>query len=70
MEVKVSRDTKVVIGLSETEATKLKGLLIAAVSFEDEGWARELYVALDDNEVSEVAYVLDSDSGTFVRDGA
>lgn len=56
MEVKVQKDTKVTISMTETEAGKLKTALFNEVDFEKEGWAAELYDALDAHDIFEQPY--------------
>jgi len=56
MDVKVQRDTKVTISLSEEEAGKLMSVLWDIVDFEPETWAEELHDSLRENEVLKVPY--------------
>lgn len=70
--VKVTRGEPVkppfVIELDEETALKLAGLLVYAVYFEEEEWARELHNAIDDaTDQIFPAYTYDSESGFFKR---
>jgi hypothetical protein len=55
-EVKVQRDTKVTIQLSETEAGKLRSILTDAVNWEEEPWAEEIVGALNEEGVHTASY--------------
>jgi len=56
MQVKVQRDTKVVIQMDVIEAGKIMSLLLSKVDFAEEKWAGELYDSLSNNEVIDVPY--------------
>lgn len=55
--IKLEKQTKVFITLTEEEAGKLKSVLLEHVLWPDERWAEEIYDALDDEGIDDRRYV-------------
>lgn len=55
--IKLEKQTKVFITLTEEEAGKLKSVLLKHVPWADERWAEEIYDALDDEGIVDRPYV-------------
>lgn len=52
--------SRIIIGLTEEEAGRVKALLINHTCFDDEPWASDLYEALDIEGVEERDEILDA----------
>lgn len=55
--IKLEKQTKVFITLTEEEAGKLKSVLLEHVLWSDERWAEEIYDALDDEGIDDRPHV-------------
>jgi hypothetical protein len=63
-EVKVQRDTKIFVALSEDEATALAAVLVNCVDFDTCPVAAAVFNALEENDINGEAVVVQFNKGT------